>query len=422
MLKHCNEQLRVLLYSHDTVGLGHLRRNQAIASSLAKSLRNPSIMIISGTRQGAMFDLPSCVEMVTIPAIKKAINGAYVARNTSLPTDEALSMRSEIIRSITECFRPDVLIVDKVPRGIHGELDASLDLLRSNRQTLCVLGLRDILDEPEIVRSEWQREQNEVAIQQQYDAVWVYGDQCVYDLAAECELAASTREKIRYTGYLNRKEVDRQWANVGNEEISELEAETRKLQVCMVGGGEDGGPLASAFSQVKFAEDSCGVIVCGPNMPMETRAFLSRQAQRNPALRLIEFLKHPERLLARADRVVAMGGYNTVCELLSQRKPMLIVPRVFPRQEQLIRAQRLMERGLLHWLHPAALTADSLSDWLRRPIADTPHGKIDMEGLSQIPTMLLDLIDEHRMRRAAVGGTPHLVRRPVPALKHEVGA
>jgi predicted glycosyltransferase len=57
-------------------------------------------------------------------------------------------------------------------------------------------------------------------------------------------------------------------------------------------------------------------------------------------------------LIAGAERVVAMGGYNTTLEALSLRKPTLLVPRVRPRREQAIRAERLAALGLVDVLHP----------------------------------------------------------------------
>ena len=51
-----------------------------------------------------------------------------------------------------------------------------------------------------------------------------------------------------------------------------------------------------------------------------------------------------------------MGGYNTSCEILACGRRALIVPRIIPRREQLIRAQRLSELGAVDVLHPQALS------------------------------------------------------------------
>jgi predicted glycosyltransferase len=45
-----------------------------------------------------------------------------------------------------------------------------------------------------------------------------------------------------------------------------------------------------------------------------------------------------------------MGGYNTICEILSQGTLSLVIPRETPRKEQLIRAQALHERQLVDFI------------------------------------------------------------------------
>src|SRR6202035_2203944 len=55
-------------------------------------------------------------------------------------------------------------------------------------------------------------------------------------------------------------------------------------------------------------------------------------------------------LAARAAGWVAMGGYNSFCEILSFDKPVLVVPRTAPRLEQYIHAQRAAELGLVAML------------------------------------------------------------------------
>jgi predicted glycosyltransferase len=74
---------------------------------------------------------------------------------------------------------------------------------------------------------------------------------------------------------------------------------------------------------------------------------------------VIEFDNRMEDLIVNAKAIVAMGGYNTYCEILSFDKPALIIPRMVPRQEQLIRAIRATELGLVGMLHPD-LSADGM--------------------------------------------------------------
>jgi len=88
-----------------------------------------------------------------------------------------------------------------------------------------------------------------------------------------------------------------------------------------------------------------------------------------------------------------MGGYNTVCEILSFQKHGLIVPRVRPEPEQWIRARRLQELGLIDMLHPETLTARALTEWLARDLGPPPsRTRIDLGGLSRIPGLLAELL------------------------------
>src|SRR5207248_2032221 len=134
-----------------------------------------------------------------------------------------------------------------------------------------------------------------------------------------------------------------------------------RLALCLVGGGQDGAELAGAFVAADLPPDTNGLLVTGPCMPTGVRRRLARSVASDPCRRVVSFAHEPTRLVRRADRVVAMGGYNTVYEVLSFDKPALIVPRVTPRQEQLIRAQRLQALGLVDVLHPVGLRSPTSS-------------------------------------------------------------
>src|SRR5262249_17415227 len=128
------------------------------------------------------------------------------------------------------------------------------------------------------------------------------------------------------------------------------------------GGGQDGDRLAEAFAESELPPDAYGIIVTGPFMSGQTRQRLLERAAANPRLRVLSFITEPTKLVDRAERVIAMGGYNTVCEVLSFQKRALIVPRVKPRREQIIRAERLMSLGLIDMLEVEHLNPRALSE------------------------------------------------------------
>src|SRR5262249_40982218 len=150
---------RIALYSHDTMGLGHMRRNHMIAQSLASSPLPASILLIAGAREASAFNLPPGVDYLTLPALHKEGNDQYATRSLDVPLEKLVEIRTATIAAALDAFDPDVLLVDKVPRGALCELQPGLELLRRRGRAFCVLGLRDVLDEPAATRREW-RERN----------------------------------------------------------------------------------------------------------------------------------------------------------------------------------------------------------------------------------------------------------------------
>lgn len=389
----CSERpLHIALYSHDTVGLGHTRRNLLIAQALAQSFPNASILLLTGAATSGRFTPPPRVDFLTLPSLTKDEDGGYTSRRLEVSLEQLVKLRSKAIWGALKAFKPDVFVVDNVPKGAVGELERSLRKLQKKGRTRLVLGLRDVLDEPGAVREQWRRAGNEAVIAEYFDAVWVYGDRAVYDQALEYGFRAETAAKLRYLGLLDGRE--RLGASPPALALpAGAEPERGKLVLALVGGGQDGAPLARAVARTVLPEGFYGVLVTGPYMPAALKAELAALAADNPRLTLLDFVKEPTRLLAHADRVVAMGGYNTTYEVLSFGKPFLCVPRVRPRQEQLVRAERLQRLGLLELLHPDDLSPAALGAWLARP--GRPAGapaRLDFGAMARLPGALADLV------------------------------
>ena len=396
---------RVAMYSPGMVGFGHIRRNASIAQALRNSALEPAIVMIAEARQAGVLPMPEGVDSVTLPALRKEANGGVSPRYLEVSNQELIALRSKVISSAIKKFKPDVLIVDHLPRGAGHELDRTLGRLRRHGDARCVLGLRDVLQDPNTVHSTWAKQANLDTIRDYYDAVWIYGDPAVYDPVREYDLFDQVAEKVHYTGYLDQR-PRLQFAGARAAHLLGGLPQGR-LVVCLVGGGHDGAALAEAFVQAELPASTTGVVVTGPYMPGKTLQRLRQSAQQRSGLEVLEFVAEPAPLIQRADRVIAMGGYNTLCEVLSFEKHALIVPRVDPKPEQWIRAERMRQLGLIDLLHPDKLSPRALTDWLARELGPPPPGRsrVDFSGLNRIPDLLAELL----------GASPSPVAQAVPA-------
>lgn len=406
---NCSQRLRIALYSHDTMGLGHMRRNFLIAQSFIRSLPEASVLMIAGAREASVFAMPTGVDCLTLPALCKVGRGKYEARNLEVDIEEIIAIREKTISAALEAFEPDVFIVDNVPRGVKNELNLTLEQLCLKGKTHCVLGLRDVLDEPLTLQAEWQRAGNEEAIHKYFEQIWIYGDPSVHGLTEALNLSPESAAKARYSGYLDQCKRLEWMQDAGTGplvplSVIESAAGKEHLVLCSVGGGQDGAQVAEAFVRAEFPAGYNGLLITGPFMPSETRRRLNRIAERKPHLEVIKHLTEPTQILKTADRVIAMGGYNTVTEILAYEKHALLVPRVYPRQEQIIRAERLHELGLIDYLRPEEATPGKISEWLARELKPlTPVRElVDMNGLERLPVFLQELLDNSSNVRSNV--------------------
>jgi predicted glycosyltransferase len=380
---------RILMYSHDTFGLGHLRRCRTIAHSLVERFSQLSVLILSGSPIIGSFDFRARVDFVRIPGVIKLRSGEYTSLNLHLDIEQTLSLRGSIIRHTAEMFEPDIFIVDKEPAGLRGEVLETLESLKG-RGTRLVLGLRDVMDEPRLLEPEWRRKNVLPALRELYDEIWVYGLPQICDPLQGISLPRRVRQKMSYTGYLHRS-VPTHGAPPRFPEIT-----NRPYLLVTTGGGGDGEALVdwvlSAYEHDPLLPYPA-LIVLGPFMQPERQAEFMERASRIKRVDVITFHSHLETLVARAAGVVAMGGYNTFCEVLSLDKRAIIVPRTEPRLEQFIRISRAAELGLVTMLvddgrHDPAVMAAALHRMPRqsRPSETVVPGLL--EGLRNVARLV----------------------------------
>ena len=168
------DHARILIYSHDSFGLGHLRRCRAIAHSLVGRYKGVSVLILSGSPIIGSFDFKARVDFVRMPGVIKLKDGEYTSLGLHIDLEQTMSMRESIIYHTAAIFKPDIFLVDKEPTGLRGEVISTLQMLHE-AGTINILGLRDVMDEASILRAEWDRKQVKPVLEELYDDIWVTG-------------------------------------------------------------------------------------------------------------------------------------------------------------------------------------------------------------------------------------------------------
>lgn len=383
----------ILMYSHDTYGLGHIRRTMAIANHLRDA--NTNVLILTGSPIAGRFHFPERVDFVRIPGMIKKTNDDYQSLSIRIEQEKALSIRTNIILATARTFQPHLFIVDKEPLGLKKEVLPTLEWLKeSSPSTLAILGLRDILDDAEVIRRDWRQKDIYAYLDRLYDEIWVYGNKNVYDPIEMYEIPESIQSKIHFTGYIPRKKISPQTKLNVRKRYRILEDDT--LVLVTTGGGGDGYEvIAHYLAMHDYYPTSLPfktIIITGPFMPKAKAAELETKAKLY-GIKTIPFDPRLEDLIAAADLVVSMGGYNTICEILTQQTPALIIPRETPRKEQLIRATHLKIEGLLDFIPFHEVNPQLLREKIIALVANRQHytDKIKSFRLSGLDTMLARL-------------------------------
>ena len=333
------------------------------------------------------------IDFVRIPGMIKITNEQYLPLSIKLDPSEVLNIRKSIILATAMTFKPDFFIVDKAPLGMKREVVDTLSWLRDHCSSCTsILGLRDIMDSAASTVDEWRSKGIYDVMESLYDEIWIYGSRELYDPIREYCIPASIASKMHFTGYIPRKVPSPE--QIRNARTNFGIADDEKLILVTPGGGGDGHPMLTSFLRAfdpargGIPERTRVVIVTGPFISQRNYQDLVSQCDEKQYITL-RFHRGMESLIGAAQVVVSMGGYNTICEIASQRKPFLIIPRTIPREEQLIRASVLSSNGFCDFIDPRRPDLDAMREKILKLL---DNGVAYRDKMASFPFMALDVI------------------------------
>jgi predicted glycosyltransferase len=380
---------KILLYSHDTFGLGNIRRTLLLAEELGNHYQDAAILIVTGSPMIQAFRIPEGIDYVKLPCLDRTDSERYEPRFLQQCAEEVKQTRCAILRNTVLGFDPDLMIVDKRAGGVDGELLPALRALRERgSMAKLVLGVRDILDTPERTRVNLKVNGSFEIIEKFYDEVWIYGSRLLFDAVKEYDFPDSVARITHFCGYLKRPTAQPA-RNGGLPHV-----------LVTTGGGGDGVALIRTYlhglAELPRSTALQTTVVFGPQMSRTHSEELLKQFGYLADVSFLDFEADLAQRYAAADVVVSLAGYNTVCELLSFAHRAILVPRAEPVQEQLIRARLLAAKGYFDLIEPEDLKPEILIRRVLSALKPTPTvvPPLDLDGLPRVVGRTAELLGQ----------------------------
>lgn len=379
--------LRALLYSHDSAGLGHLRRNLAIASEISSTFPNSSIMIVTGSPCATQFKLPANTDLIKIPTVSKDEHGRYATRYLSGHLQDTIKFRSHLILDTFRSFKPNIVVIDHQLTGLMGE---AIELLREAKKSgvQTIYGCRDVKDSPEVILDMWNTDEHRWALNEGYDRVCIYGMPEVFDPRTAYAPYFDKVKKVDFTGYI---------VPPVKTSVPDPIPRQRKKVLVTFGGGNDGALRAKRYLQALTIAQAPwdSHIITGPLMENSVKHRIKGQAaklQPIGSIKVQRFNRNIPLLMQQVDAIVSMAGYNTCAEILQSGLPAVLLPRSFPRQEQLIRAKRMAELGWVKVIPDADPDPRTLFDAVESALSLPRQTKpeVRLNGLSNLCNIIVE--------------------------------
>ncbi len=379
--------LRVAFYSHNGFGLGHVTRNLKLARALLARRPNADVLIITGSAGLQELPVPAQVDYVKLPSVRKQSTGRWRPHALDIEMEQIVRLRRTIILESVRAYRPHLFVADFLPLGVDGELLPALEELNARSDAHTAIGFRDILDDPVVIRRSWAQDGSLRALEELYDLVLVYGEPQWFDFSAY----GLPRGLPRYVGFLGDPEGVMRVHPTGGVRI---------LASC--GGGADGYRVLAAGLEAaallrETVEGDVGVTAYAGSLMPESDFERLRGVAKSSQGRVRRFAEDFQRKLARSTAVVGMAGSNTVYDILSFRRPAVLVPRPGPSREQVMRANILADRGLATVVPLSHCTARNLAEALLHVIRQRsyPDSALPaLNGVDRAVDALLELVPE----------------------------
>ena len=311
--------LRVLFFTNNGLGAGHLARTLAIAKALRRKTDRLELMLATTSEADAL--------LAAVPIATVRWPAPLAARESGWSDQARRDVARRVVRGAIEGFRPDLLVTDTFPHGPHGELSG---LVREVPHRVLVR---------RSVRAERAGEGAAYAGLSEYDLAIVPDDPVEHASPAQA-LPIPTTRVPPITLFEAHEAHDRETARARLG----LPREGRFILVCSGGGGDPEAVRAATHAAeivlgVRGPEAATPVLAEGPLERRIRGAHGEKTIARAHETPLQPFL-------AAFDGAIAPAGYNLAHELAKAGVPTALFAMPRPFDDQAARAARFEQAGI----------------------------------------------------------------------------
>ncbi len=364
--------MSVMIYVQHLLGVGHLRRMQALAAGLATEF---DVTLVSGGMPAGQ--AAPGIRFVQLPPLR-SVDARFVdlvdADGKPIDDDWKAGRRAALLAAYRES-KPRLLLTETFPFGrrmLRFELLPLLETARADPGCKVIAAsIRDIL-QPK-TKPGRNREICEL-IARYYDYVLVHGDPALIPLAASFAPADEIADKLVYSGYLHRAPATPASDGQGTGEV-----------IVSAGGSDTGLALLRCALEARALSTLAASrwrILVSPAIAEADFADLTHRA--GDGITVERNRSDFPALLARARLSISQAGYNTVTELLGAGVPAVLVPFAEAGEvEQTLRARVLAERGRVVCIAAQDLEPRALAAAASQAVTRRPDFTVNLDGIDR---------------------------------------
>jgi predicted glycosyltransferase len=344
---------RILVYSHNSIGLGHAFRTLAVITGIRKWRPDIDFLVVSGTSIPQIF-FREGIEVIKLPSIKldiDCVDNRMCSRYLSgFELENIFDFRQRIIMASFDFFQPDALIIEHNMTGQMSELipllmkkwmrkggPVDFALVHICRGIMRWVPLLHIPYENPRHRSE------SINIGALYDFMYVLEDREVIDInQAFFGDDPELEKKIAYLGKVTNR-VYEELPERGRV-LTHFGLPDKKIILISLGRNHHVGKISlrllDIFQSNGVMNDHQIVMVMDPYLNAEAEHEL-RTHPMSEGVRLMPFVPDLVDLMNHSELVISRAGYNIVNEILLTGVKAVLIPESHGGGEQELRVKGL---------------------------------------------------------------------------------